>query len=501
MTLVRVFRALVTARWRSTWNAAIGSSGARRAGVVSFGVLFGFFVVEFTPEVASVYRAAPDTQLAALNFAAVLVFLAAHAVSSSLHRLTGAPDALMLGALPVPVPALFALRLLDVVWDIGRALLVPLPVYLGYGMARGLNASGWFVYAFGWGLVWLFLAASGLLVALCVARFLRAGLGRAAFRAASVAVTLGLMVGMMFYASGSGGRSLASAHEAAASLRPLLEWLPTTWVARSAGPTRAPAWCLFLVVLSAGTTTLAAVAFRRLFHVEYASPVPRMPRRRARSRGARRPWPPVLALFVKEWRIASRSPQLLFGWIAPVVLALAFAWIAGGSGLAERNHLFVMVVVAFPLTLLLALPAVGREGRDFALLRVYLRSTAALVGAKAAFAAVASFPVVLVGASGWLLGRVSWALLLDALVVSVAFGAFGVGVGALTPRFDESNPLRAVGLGGFVALYLYFSASVAVSGVLFSAPGQGRAGMAALAAVGVAVLALGSRRLDRRDAP
>jgi ABC-2 type transport system permease protein len=172
------------------------------------------------------------------------------------------------------------------------------------------------------------------------------------------------------------------------------------------------------------------------------------------------------------------------------------------------------------LSLRFAYPAVSSDGRAALLLRSYPLPPGRHLAARYLARVVPSMLVafVLVGASDAALrapGRAVLSSLLVALVGGAAIPALHLGLGALLPRYDASNPVAvALGPGGLFAVgattALSALAALASSRELATLAGTlARTALAdaplvplwcALAALlGVGALALGARSLERRE--
>lgn len=222
------------------------------------------------------------------------------------------------------------------------------------------------------------------------------------------------------------------------------------------------------------------------------------------------PFPrPIRALIVKDWRTALRDPNYIMQtlWVFLILAFSFFAPVGGAGGRGEQDSywgaLAGLALVPYLLCQMLAVPAFGREGAAFAILRGSSLSVREIFTAKwlQVFLPVTLLSWVLVGVTG-VLRRASAEQAVEAGVVALLLCAglslIGVAAGALAPDYRARRE-RSMQAGGAVGLItwlvlsvLYALVTLGLAVVVLSGPlGGGSplvAGMPSLDVVAVVVV-------------
>ena len=488
---------ILAADARAGWNLVRRGQGAGRRRVVALmaGVVVavpftaGAFVGSYAAARAGV-DPGPVLGAAFTSMVGVILVLDASTVITAFF----ADRALILLALaPVRARDVFLARLVSASIPAWLVALVGFAVVVGFGAGLGAGAA-YYVTAAVAVVVTVVTTVSLLVAALSVV--LRVVPAR---RARDVANLLVAMLGVALWVGwygfgGGGGRSLGQGVRPLTTAARNLAALPTSWpgsvlTAIAAGdPGAALARLALLLAVSAVVIGAAWLAYRRAFAVGvgvYGEGGAVRRQRPARTRTAAPgsgPARPVRALVHKDLVTMRRDMKRLARVLPAVAMAIAYPILlrgpsaAQGAGRLDPDILFWIsaggaLFVPFMTSMVIALPAVGLEGRAMRLLLLSGTAARTVVRAKLTLA------VALIAAMGGIGGIITallrgvhdgrvLVLLLALLAFSAGMAAIGVGAGALAPNFETDDPRRAVRFEGTV---ICFAADIAFTGLCVGA--------------------------------
>lgn len=533
--------------WAGFWR---GRSAGARLGTLLAGLLGGgailFFVAAFAGATARSVRETDPALLGALLsalFGTLALFVLSTETSPILHQLYLSSDIDLLLAAPVPARSLFLLKLTQCALFGAVTGIVNVAALVGYGVATG-GALPFYLMALPViALVIVLVTAATMIVLMLLTRVAPAG------RLRGVAGVLGALFGAVVWvlfqlASNRGTRDAGRITPGLERWQNISRPLPTTWAAnalQTAGDGRygaAAGWIALLVGLTVALVALAGWVFVRTFsdgHGRLNDVRPHGPRAVRRSNAGVsallvQPFsPPVRAVILKEWRTLRRDVRAVTALIFPLVMVSFFGLraLSNSPGGSDLSHVALFWISLAPAAALpwfagstLATPALGREGRGIELLRsTPLRTRALLIGKMVALAAPVTVLVwvITVGVGVWRGAGVPSVAVALVMGMWLAGGttAADVAAGALTPRFEQDNPQRAVGFAGsilgLVLSALFLGSSAGLFGWLIAWALGGVSGgtatlvvsavLAGIVAVVVAVIlgvaALAAGRLDR----
>ncbi|MFO7166802.1 MAG: hypothetical protein DIU80_002125 [Chloroflexota bacterium] len=478
----------------------------------------------------------------------LLIFTSFSTVLSSLY-LSGDLD--MLVVAPVPMRAVFVVKLFG-------GLLVPYlllfvllaPALLGYGQALGYGALFFVTAIVVLALFPLLPVGLGALLVMAVVRVVPAR------RARDIVGVLGGLLGVAWYIISQFSPQIAPRIANVRTLDGLrqldLPLLPSAWAGRAlvaAGEgellTLAVYGGLFAAV-SLGVFFACLVLAERLYYIGWSNMATQGGRVRQAAGRRRRDGPqvpfflaplsvllprPSMAVVLKDLRVFPRDLRNLQQMIFPLAVAGIWAFqLLSGRGRGEMdgpvegiaNLLWpagISFFVCMSLSNVIGGPSISREGRGFWLLKTAPISARQILVGKLA---LAYLPYPLVGTllvtllvvlqRGGLLGfAVALGLV---LVAGLGTSAIALGMGAAFPRFDWENPQQQNTLqAGCLAPVLYMSYVAFAAGLALGLPALGAAlapewtgwltalGWALLAVLtaGVvwAALAMGAARLEQ----
>ncbi|MHB1855170.1 MAG: putative ABC transporter permease subunit, partial [Acidimicrobiales bacterium] len=287
------------------------------------------------------------------------------------------------------------------------------------------------------------------------------------------AVDIGAAVG------GGGGGGLGVSSFSHGIVGP--SWLPTTWVAQSvvdAVQRRWPAALSLALALAVAALLVTSVALLA------AAPALRegwfrarsTPARRRRSGGRFSRLPPFLAVVRKDWRMLRRDPSQLIQLLLPIGLFAVYLLSprAGGTGLGMFQNFPVwygpLTTAAFAALFAasgLGLRAVGSEGRQFWCLKTAPLSARSLLLGKsilpAVIAVVASLALMVTTEirEATPPAQIAFSAVLLVLCV-LGLVSLAIGMGAVWPRLDWTDPRRAVGIWLAVTFMAIGAAYIAI---------------------------------------
>ncbi|HUY54752.1 MAG TPA: hypothetical protein VMV23_06305, partial [Candidatus Nanopelagicaceae bacterium] len=258
-------------------------------------------------------------------------------------------------------------------------------------------------------------------------------------------------------------------------------WLPTTWVAQSVVDAVQGRWPTALglalalafsaLLVTSGALRAAAPVLREGWFRAQSTPARQ---RRQGSRFSR--LPPFLAVVRKDWRMLRRDPSQLIQLLLPIGLFAVYLLSprARGTGLGMFQNFPVwygpLTTAAFAALFAasgLGLRAVGSEGRQFWCLKASPLSPRSLLLGKSILPAV-----IAVAASLALMvttevreatppAQIAFSAVLLVLCV-LGLVSLAIGMGAVWPRLDWTDPRRAVGIWLAVTFMATGAAYIAV---------------------------------------
>lgn len=469
-----VFRA----RMRALWNGIAHASWRTRLGYALLTALSGVYLFAYAGVVVSKSRENPSSFLV-WCFGEVFFFVQLYVLSEAVREL-GRDDVLF--SLPISRRALFAVKFVDLAGSLTRLYVLLAPLFVGAAMALRPTPERWGLYFLSGALTWAFVTGIGMAFAAGWYRLLPRSRHVGVFRWLSALGVFGVLVSFTFL--GREGRDTGEILFEGSPPR-WFSFLPTVWMYRAL---EAEGRGVVGLVLGSGVSVfLAWAAFWRWFDVErfFSAKSPSGHSSRSRFLVSRSSW---TALVLKEWRILVRNPISL----ASLAISVgAWAWLMWLSGRPSSSMTRMSTVGLFG-AFFVGIPRVGAEGERIALLRVVLPGMVRLLLAKAALTGALLLPMMVVSAVDWPERSLSAQDAFVALSLTTGYATFSVGIGAVVPHFHAEKAMGSVRLPAVFAFSLYSATTVVLSEV-------GKGFLWLSAAVGVATLLEGARRLARRD--
>ena len=518
---------------RQAINSFTYGSPQRKLGwLISIAFLIPFFVM-LTRAMSQIYTAVYNAfgwqylvQLVNMNLAIIFFFVLISTASLTLYRIFQAKDLPLLMSLPTPDRSLFEAKLAESLSDTGRNMILPFPVCLALASLLIRIGSPFDVVIFfiGWAGVLLQLASLSIIIALVLGKAIAATRWTGSLRIIAVISAMAFLTIFMgyYYRADSGATVMPEKNF-------VFFFLPTSWLIGTLGGNDTPIWTRILygfgfMLMTAGCPAATFYIFGRRFRriwmmtmevkprgkpllrdatpayagaepqkrarVKYSGRMGQACEKLVRGRSPLKPFcssffqkleasaPRIVrALIFKEVRVTRREPHIWIGLIFPLVLFPMFMLFKIQS---QSTQAFYMLFVSLLTTITYVMPCLGREGRSFALLRSLPIRVSAVLRAKfllgCAVNLTVTFLFVIVSylVQHQPLNQV-WYNAAIAIVTSVYFSAFGTALAAIFPKFDFTNPMKAVSIPALITLYLIatvfgLTLSLAISSALYLTP-------------------------------
>jgi hypothetical protein len=465
---------LIRTRVRLWWYGVVrGKDPARRIlGLIAVAIVITFLWLLLYATSIVYFRDVEDRHPATLAsyapvaFAVLMLFTFVGCLRIQVHQLYLASDLDLLMAAPIPARTLFLVKLTESAPAVALPLLAGVAVLAGYGAVTGATPA---FYALTPPLIAAVAVPSGataMVALMLLTRFIPPRYLRTALTLFGVLAGVGVWLAFRGVSPGAVGAKSDAVSPAVGRwgdspiLGPAL-WAADLLRAVEAGDAALMARSVLLLgVFAAAVLAISSAVFRQTFYAGFGRLREASPARRRRARGyaGRLPSPlspPLRAIVVKEWRTLLRDVRLLSALIVPVAMSFITLFWPGGrsSGAGPVGTLFVVPFVLYLVALGLPAVAVGREGRNFALLWGAPITVRQVIAGKslAYIVAAGTLTGTLVLIVGLLTGtgaaEIGIALAMAAWLSTVTMTT-AVAAGAIAPKFDADNPQRAIGCTG-----------------------------------------------------
>jgi len=456
---------------RQTYNTLTHSSRQKRLGWLISVALIAPFYVTFTRTMSQMYGAIYESsgweglaQMVSGNLAIIFFFIFISAAALTLYRMFQAKDLAFLMSLPATDGSLFLSKLAESLTYTARSMILPFPICISFLFVIISKARMPFtaaIFLIGWLAVMVQLACLSVIVALILGRFIVSS--RWAFFLRMIAIVASLAFLLMFFAS------YVHQIEPGASLSgsvPIAVFLPTSWLVAAlphlgftpfGGFLYAAGFVAMTVGCLAGAFYLFRARFRRLWMMTGETK-----RRRGRQRASVRNKPSAKmgrtrAVISKEITVMRREPHT---WIGFVILLVIFPVFILFKASDLGTQAIYIIIISLLTTASYSLSCVGKEGRNFALLRSLPVRMSAFLRAKYLLGGSINLVVTLAFVTAlYLTGRSSLEQMRHNILIggiaAVYLSAFGTALAAIFPKFDFTNPMRASSLPGLLLLYLF----------------------------------------------
>jgi hypothetical protein len=499
------------------WNAARAASAWHQALLISFclvGLLLTAliaggcaFLVLLTQGGAGRQGTTPETRLLVgqiLEYLFLLLF--AGSVPFVAATLFQAGDMPLLLSSPVPPRALIGAKLLDAALaNAGPSALLGAPALLGVGIGLHFSFAGWAGLCLILPLLLLIAPLITALLLLLMARL--AGMRRVRAAVNLVSIFLGISLTLLAVAGAShiaqigpgdssglkaalAGKEATLLKNSSASAVSFPAWLPSTWAGLvlvetagghplpPQGEIRIALLALLTAVLAAACISLGPSVLLSDSFSESAGEIAQAPPRQSRSQ-----LPislvPMAGLLWKDLKYVVRDLVLLGQIGTSLILYLVpflLKFMQGNQYQRENDlygwgALFMLLVITYMTTSILALSSVGLEGRSGWIAFAAPVTTGFLLRAKWLFSGSISYGIVLIlTVIAWPLFQIPLHVIMEALAVyfctCFALSGIGVGLSGLFPRFIYENPAHRASVWALILGFVFGTGYLVLSGLI-----------------------------------
>ncbi len=164
----------------------------------------------------------------------------------------------------------------------------------------------------------------------------------------------------------------------------------------------------------------------------------------------------IKSILSKDFQTLYRDPHLLISLIVPLILYPLFIVFRDQD---IRMHIFYIVLISMVETTSYTLSCIGREGRAFAMLRSLPIKISDILYSKFILSLILNLLITLLFVilinlfQQSNLNQFLYGLILG-VIVSLSLTIMGIGIASLFPKFDFTNPMKAILLPGVFVFYL-----------------------------------------------
>jgi ABC-2 type transport system permease protein len=475
------------------------------------------YFVTFTHTMIGIYEKVYDslgwqamTKVAETNLAVIYAFVLISVIVLTMYRLFQSKDLPFLISLPIGNPPLFWLKFLESLEDMGRSLVLPLPLLIAFSFVISKAGSGIYVVTFIIGLIGIMFQITSLSMIIALVTGKITSRTRLANISRGIAIVSALVILMIFmkYSQNTGNDITKSPVFGMSINEQILSLIPTTWLINTipfdSDISTALIYALCFVSFTAILIITAYIFFKQRFYktwmevieVDQKEKTQRVKTRDYKFRGL------TQSFILKEVRTIKRDSQMIIGLLVPLIMTPIFLLFKDQD---PKTQILYIAIISLVGTAAYTLSSIGREGRSFALLRSLPIKISVILRAKFIISFIVNFFVtfffVLLTSA---LQRISlerlWHNVLVAVVVSFYLSGIGMGVSALFPKFDFTNPLKAVLAPGLYAFYLITILFVGTMVMItYTQWFYTLIAMIFWAVVALVLLRLGQKRLEKID--
>jgi len=462
---------IIKYKLRQFYNSLIHTTLIRKLEWMILLLLVPYFVT-FTRTMIGIYERVYDsfgwqamTKVAATNLAVIYAFVLISVIVLTMYRLFQSKDLPFLMSLPIGNLPLFGLKFLESLEDMGRSLILPLPLLIAFSIVIVKAGSGIYIVTFIIGLIGVMFQITSLSMIIALVTGKITSRTRLANLSRGVAIVSALVILMIFmkYSQNTGNDIIKPTVFEMDINEQILYLIPTTWLINTipnidSDISTTLIYALCFVSFTAILIITAYIFFEQRFHrtwmevteVDQKEKVQRVKTRDYKFKGL------TQSFILKEIRTIKRDSQMLIGLLVPLIMTPVFLLFRDQD---PKTRILYIAIISLVGTAAYTLSSIGREGRSFALLRSLPIKVSVILRAKFVISFtvnffVTFFFVVLTS----VLQRISleqlWHNVLVAVVVSLYLSGIGMGISALFPKFDFTNPMKAVLAPGIYAFYL-----------------------------------------------
>ena len=401
------------------------------------------------------------TKIVGTNSIMICVFVFVSTLALTIYRLFQSNDIQFLISLPISKGSLFGLKLLESLEDTARSMILPLPVIIAFSyMVAKLTSILWAVVIFvGWIAIIIQITSLSMFITLALGKIVSKNRWSTISRVIALGSALMLLIAFMKYFQFNSQSSASAGSETASYLFSLL---PASWlidiIPYGANPlSERLFFALAFVVSIVIMIGMAYFLFKARFYnvlMETVEVERRKKPQRAKATDYRQKGG-IGSFMLKELLTIKRDTRMLVGLlIGPFAVSI---W-AFFRSIDPKSQMIVIVGAAMVCTGNYTLMSIGREGKTFAILRSLPIKMSLIMWSKFLIRLIINLIITFIFVAVLSIKEKNdldsiIRSLIVAVGVSVYFPAMGLGLSALFPKFDSTNPSRTVSIPGFFGFY------------------------------------------------
>jgi ABC-2 type transport system permease protein len=396
------------------------------------------------------------------NMAVICFFVFISTLVLTLYRLPQSKDIPLFISLPIRDSALFGLKIIEAFEDAMRGIILPLPVIIAFASVTAKVISPLYavLFIFGWVGIIFQIASFSIAFSLILGRFVSKGRWSSLLRIIAVISALAVLMIFMRYFQGTNSEVSPIPFLGIKSGK-IFALSPATWLINLILHEEVVARVINGAIFGFVTIACPVVAYY-LFKLKFlrlwmeVMEVNQRKKPQYIKSGNYRQMGNLQTFLLKESRIIKRDPHLLVGLFVPLIMFPAFMLFKDQQ---PQTQVLYITLISFLGTISYTLSCIGREGRTLALLRSLPIKISVILHAKFLISLMLNLSVTVAFIFVFSLTRkLTWDVtfrdLLIGIIASVFFSSLGIGLAALFPRLDYTNPMRAIAVPGLYAFYL-----------------------------------------------
>ncbi len=501
-------------KFRQIYNSLVHSTIQRKMEWIIPLLLIPYFIT-LTKTMVSLYGKAFDSfgwqglkVIIGTNSVMIFVFVFISTLALTIYRLFQSDDVRFLISLPINKGSLFGLKLLESVEDTVRNMILPFPVIIAFSyMIAKITSALWIVVIlFGWLAIIIQISTISMIIALILGKITSKNKWATMSKIVALASALMLLIIFMRYFQSESQDMIYAGPE---KFRYLFSFLPVYWLVDIVAYgendlSRSISLSIVFVILTVILVALAYLFFVTRFYkvvLEAVEVEKRKKAQRVKSVDYKRR-SELGSFILKELLTIKREPQMIIRLIIPLIMFPAFVLIKDRD---LKTQIIYIALIALISTGTYGLTSIGREGKTFALLRSMPIKMSMIMWSKFLLNlclnlimtfAFTTFSLVMKKFESVSLIRV----FIFAFVISVFISAIGLGLSALFPKFDWSNPTRAVSVAGFLGFYfvtMFFVITLVL--ISYSHWYFNVLGVIVWTIISITLIKMGKKKLERLD--
>jgi len=414
-------------------------------------------------------------KIAVSNMAMIFFFVLISSISIALYRLFQSKDLPLLMSLPVNDRALFEAKFSESLGDTLRNMILPFPVFIAFALLVNKIFSPLQLIIFIIGLICILfqITSISIIIGLLLGKIISTGKLVIISRIIAIISALILLVVFMVYIQQADRVVLK--HNNIELLDKIIAVFPTSWLINimpyNENVISRLTYSFAFLLLTIASLIFAFLIFKMRFRQTWMGIIEVSPRKRTQGIKSVKDRGRIASILYKDFQTLYRETSALISLIIPLILYPLFIAFRDQD---MRMIIFYIVLVSMIGTTSYTLSCIGREGRVFAILRSLPIKISDVLYAKFILSLVINLSITLLFVilinlfQHSSLNQVLYNMVLG-IIISLFLTIMGVGIASLFPRFDFTNPMRAVLLPGIFIFYLMsISFGLTLTYVIFS---------------------------------